>query len=138
VRLIQRRQVPIIGDGAGVWSFLHVTDAAGATVAAVERGAPGIYNIVDDEPAAVAQWLPVIASAAGARPPLHVPTWVGRLVAGPAAASMMTQVRGCSNAKAKRELSWQLVWPSWRDGFARGLAAAYPAGRSFRVGPAAG
>jgi len=144
VRLVQRRQVPVIGDGAGIWSFLHVTDAAGATVAAVQGGAPGIYNIVDDEPAAVAQWLPALASAAGAKPPLHVPGWVGRLAAGQAAVSMMTQVRGCSNAKARRELSWQLAWPSWRDGFARGLAQAYPADRSFPAGqsspsgPAAG
>jgi 2-alkyl-3-oxoalkanoate reductase len=144
VRLAQRRQVPVIGDGAGIWSFLHVTDAAGATVAAVQGGAPGIYNIVDDEPAAVAQWLPALAGAAGARPPVHVPRWVGRLAAGPAAVSMMTQIRGCSNAKAKRELSWQLVWPSWRDGFAHGLAQAYPADPAFPAGqpspsgPAAG
>jgi 2-alkyl-3-oxoalkanoate reductase len=134
VQLLKRRQVPMIGNGAGIWSFLHVTDAARATVAAVQGGAPGIYNIVDDEPAAVAQWLPALANAAGARPPLRVPSWVGRLAAGAAAVSMMTQVRGCSNAKAKRELSWQLVWPSWRDGFAHGLAQAYPADRSFPAG----
>jgi 2-alkyl-3-oxoalkanoate reductase len=144
VQLLKRRQVPMIGNGAGIWSFLHVTDAAGATVAAVQGGAPGIYNIVDDEPAAVAQWLPALASAAGARTPLHVPTWIGRLAAGAAAVSMMTQIRGCSNAKAKRELGWELVWPSWRDGFAHGLAQAYPADRSFPAGqsvpsgPAAG
>jgi 2-alkyl-3-oxoalkanoate reductase len=134
VQLLKRRQVPMIGNGAGIWSFLHVTDAAGATVAAVQGGAPGIYNIVDDEPAAVAQWLPALASAAGAKPPRHVPSWIGRLAAGAAAASMMTQIRGCSNAKAKRELNWQLVWPSWRDGFAHGLDRAYPAGRSFPAG----
>jgi 2-alkyl-3-oxoalkanoate reductase len=144
VQLLKRRQVPMIGNGAGIWSFLHVTDAAGATVAAVQGGAPGIYNIVDDEPAAVAQWLPALASAAGAPTPLHVPTWIGRLAAGAAAVSMMTQIRGCSNAKAKRELGWELVWPSWRDGFAHGLAQAYPADRSFPAGqsvpsgPAAG
>lgn len=130
VRLLRRRQVPIIGDGAGVWSFLHVTDAAGATVAAVQGGAPGIYNIVDDEPAAVAEWLPVLARAAGAKPPLHVPAWVGRLAAGEAGLSVMTQARGCSNAKAKRELPWQPLWPSWRDGFARGLAQARPGERA--------
>jgi len=138
VQMLQRRQVPIIGNGAGVWSFLHVTDAAGATVEAVGRGAPGIYNIVDDEPATVAQWLPAMASGAGARPPTRVPAWLGRLAAGPAGLSMMTQVRGCSNAKAKRELGWQLVWPSWRDGFARGLAKAFPADRSLPSGPVAG
>jgi len=144
VQLLKRRQVPVIGNGAGIWSFLHVTDAAGATVAAVQGGAPGIYNIVDDEPAAVARWLPALASAAGARRPLHVPTSLARLAAGAAAVSMMTEVRGCSNAKAKRELSWQLVWPSWRDGFKHGLARAFPADRSHSAeqslpsGPALG
>jgi nucleoside-diphosphate-sugar epimerase len=93
----------------------------------VHRGPPGVYNIVDDEPAPVAEWLPVIARAAGARAPLRVPTWVGRLAAGSAGLSMMTQVRGSANAKAKRELGWQLVWPSWRQGFEAGLEAAYPA-----------
>ena len=126
VRMLKRRQVPVIGDGGGVWSFLHVTDAAAATVAAVRGGSPGVYNVVDDEPATVAQWLPVVARAAGARPPLHVPGWVGRLAAGEAGLSMMTQIRGCSNAKAKAELGWQPIWPTWRDGFARGLTAAYP------------
>jgi 2-alkyl-3-oxoalkanoate reductase len=128
VRLLKRRQVPIIGTGAGVWSFLHVTDAAAATVAAVNGGATGIYNIVDDEPATVAQWLPVMARAVGARPPLHVPAWVGRLAAGEAGLSMMTQIRGCSNAKAKASLGWQPIWPSWRSGFEHGLTQAYPAG----------
>jgi nucleoside-diphosphate-sugar epimerase len=130
IRLLRRRQVPVIGSGAGVWSFLHVTDAAAATVAAVQGGAPGIYNIVDDAPAPVAEWLPVMARAAGAKPPLHVPAWLGRLAAGDAGVSMMTQVRGCSNAKAKRELGWQPVWPSWRTGFDDGLAQAYPAARA--------
>ncbi len=129
VRLLKRRQVPIIGSGAGVWSFLHVTDAAAATVAAVNGGAPGIYNIVDDEPATVAQWLPVMARAAGARPPMHVPAWVGRLAAGEAGLSMMTQIRGCSNAKAKASLGWQPIWPTWRSGFAQGLTQTYPAGQ---------
>jgi nucleoside-diphosphate-sugar epimerase len=129
VRLLKRRQIPVIGDGGGVWSFLQVTDAAAATVAAVHTGSPGVYNIVDDEPAAVAQWLPVMASAAGAKRPLHVPAWIGRLAAGEAGLSMMTQIRGCSNAKAKAELGWQPIWPSWRDGFRQGLTQAHPAGR---------
>ena len=129
VRLLQRRQVPLIGDGAGVWSFLHVTDAASATVAAVHGGQPGIYNVVDDEPATVAEWLPVLAKCAGAKPPFRLPAWLGRLAAGEAGLSWMTQIRGCSNAKAKRELRWQPVWPSWRDGFAAGLTQAFPAGQ---------
>jgi nucleoside-diphosphate-sugar epimerase len=131
IRLLRRRQVPVIGSGAGVWSFLHVTDAAAATVAAVQGGSPGVYNIVDDEPATVTEWLPVMASAADAKPPLHVPAWLGRLAAGEAGLSMMTQVRGCSNAKAKRELGWQPVWPTWRTGFeGGGLTQAYPAARA--------
>jgi len=126
VAMLRKRQVPIIGDGGGIWSFLHVTDAAGATVAALERGAPGVYNVVDDEPARVADWLPVAASGAGAKRPLHLPAWIGKLAAGEVGVSMMTQVRGCSNAKAKAELGWQLVWPTWREGFVHGLSAAYP------------
>jgi nucleoside-diphosphate-sugar epimerase len=118
---LQRRKVPVIGDGAGVWSFLHVQDAAGAAVAALGDAPPGIYNVVDDEPAPVSQWLPVLAAAVGAKPPLKVPAWVGRLVAGETVVVMMTQIRGSSNAKAKRELGWQPAWPTWRDGFARGL-----------------
>jgi 2-alkyl-3-oxoalkanoate reductase len=125
--LLRRRRIPVIGDGGGVWSFLHVADAAAATVAAVGSGPAGIYNIVDDEPATVAQWLPVVARAAGARPPRHIPAWIGRLAAGEAGVSMMTQIRGCSNARAKAELGWQLIWPTWRDGFARGLTEAFPA-----------
>lgn len=129
VRLLRRRAVPVIGSGAGVWSFVHVTDAAAATVAAVRGGAPGIYNIVDDEPAAVSDWLPALARAAGAKPPWHVPAWLGWLAAGEAGLSVMTQARGSGNARAKRELGWQPAWPSWRDGFARGLDRAYPAHR---------
>jgi 2-alkyl-3-oxoalkanoate reductase len=121
--MIRRRRIPIIGDGAGVWSFLHVEDAATATVAAVRRGSAGLYNIVDDEPAAVADWLPAIAAAVGAKPPWHVPIWLGRVAAGEVGVSMMTQVRGSSNAKAKRELGWAPKWASWRDGFARGLGS---------------
>jgi 2-alkyl-3-oxoalkanoate reductase len=126
VRMLRRRQVPVIGDGGGVWSFLHVTDAAAATVAAVAGGAPGIYNVVDDEPAAVSEWLPVMARGAAAPAPLHVPAWLGRIAGGEAGLSMMTRIRGCSNAKAKEVLGWQPIWPSWREGFAAGLDRAYP------------
>lgn len=126
IPMLRRRQVPIIGDGGGVWSFLHVTDAAAATVAALHSGAPGVYNVVDDEPARVSEWLPVLARGAGAKPPLHVPVWLGRLAGGEVTVSMMTQIRGCSNAKAKAELGWQPIWPTWREGFVHGLTAAYP------------
>jgi len=127
VDMLKRRQVPVIGNGAGVWSFLHVQDAASAAVAALDRGgATGIYNIVDDEPAPVSEWLPVLAAATGAKPPLRVPAWLGRLVTGQAVVSVMTKVRGSSNAKAKRELGWEPAWATWRDGFARGLHAVAP------------
>jgi nucleoside-diphosphate-sugar epimerase len=126
VDMVKRRRVPVVGRGAGVWSFLHVQDAASAAVAALDRGATGIYNIVDDEPAAVSEWLPVLAAATGAKPPLRVPAWLGRLVAGEAAVSVMTEVRGSSNAKAKRELGWEPAWATWRDGFARGLHTVAP------------
>ena len=106
------------GDGGGVWSFVHIADAADATVAAVERGRRGIYNVVDEEPAPVSEWLPALAAAVGAKPPRRVPLWLGRLAAGEAAAVMMTDVRGASNAKAKRELGWTPAHPSWRSGFA--------------------
>ena len=118
---VRKRRFPIVGDGGGVLSHVHVDDAAAATVAAIEHGRPGIYNIVDDEPAPVREWLPVLASALDAKPPRHIPRWLGRLAAGEAATLMMTEVRGASNAKAKRELGWQLRYPSWRQGFARGL-----------------
>ena len=118
---IRKRQFPIVGDGGGVLSHVHVDDAAAATVAAIERGRPGIYYVVDDEPAPVREWLPVLASALDAKPPRHIPRWLGRLAAGEAATLMMTEVRGASNAKAKRELGWQLRYPSWRQGFAQGL-----------------
>jgi nucleoside-diphosphate-sugar epimerase len=126
VALIRKRRVPVIGSGAGIWSFLHISDAAAATVAALDHGAPGIYNVVDDDPASVAEWLPFLARAMGARAPYRVPAWLGRLAAGEVGISMMTQIRGSSNAKAKRELRWQPEWPSWRQGFARGLAGAEP------------
>jgi nucleoside-diphosphate-sugar epimerase len=115
--LVRKRKFPIVGDGGGVWSFVHIEDAADATVAAVERGARGIYNVVDDEPARAADWLPVAARAVGGKPPRRVPRWLGRLVAGEAATVMMTEVRGASNAKAKRELGWSPAHPSWREGF---------------------
>jgi nucleoside-diphosphate-sugar epimerase len=115
--MIRKRRYPIVGNGAGVWSFVHVEDAADATVAAIEHGERGIYNIVDDEPAPVSEWLPVLARRLGAKPPIHVPRVVGRLAAGEAAVVMMTEIRGASNAKAKRELGWKPAHPSWRLGF---------------------
>ena len=126
VGLIRKRKVPIIGNGAGIWSFLHISDAASATVRALEHGAPGVYNVVDDEPASVAEWLPFLARAIGAKAPYRVPRWIGRLAAGQTGVSMMTRIRGSSNAKAKRELGWQPAWPSWRQGFRGGLDAALP------------
>jgi nucleoside-diphosphate-sugar epimerase len=118
---VRKRQFPLVGDGGGVWSFIHIDDAAAATAVAVERGEPGIYNVVDDDPAAVRDWLPELVSALGAKPPRRVPRWLGRLLAGEAATVMMTDVRGASNAKAKRELGWQPHYASWRQGFAQGL-----------------
>jgi nucleoside-diphosphate-sugar epimerase len=123
VEMIRRRKFPIVGNGGGVWSFVHIGDAADATVAAVERGRRGVYNIVDDEPAPVAEWLPEAAATFGAKPPRHVPRWLGRALAGEAAAVMMTEVRGASNDKAKRELGWQPAHASWREGFAEAVAA---------------
>src|SRR3954470_8290747 len=120
-KAVRRRQMPIIGGGGAIWSFIHTIDAARATVAAISRGAPGIYNIVDDEPAKVSVWLPALAKAIGAKPPHRLPHWLGELIIGKAGVSMMTQLRGCSNAKAKRELNWTLVYPSWRVGFVDAL-----------------
>jgi 2-alkyl-3-oxoalkanoate reductase len=118
---IRKRMFPVVGSGTGMASFIHIADAARATLAAIERGEPGLYNIVDDEPAPASEWLPYLADAVGARPPRHVPLWLGRLMAGEALATMVTEGRGASNAKAKRELSWQLLYPSWRKGFVNGL-----------------
>jgi 2-alkyl-3-oxoalkanoate reductase len=115
--MIRKRKLPVLGEGAGVWSFVHVDDAAAATVAAVERGAPGIYTIVDDDPAPVSEWLPQVARLLGAKPPRRIPVWLGRLATGEVGVSMMTQIRGSSNAKAKRALGWQPRHRSWRDGF---------------------
>lgn len=121
VQLIRKRKFPIVGSGDGVWSFIHIEDAATATVAAIEHGERGLYNVVDDEPAPVREWLPAAAAALGARKPMRLPRWVGRLAAGEAAVVMMDEVRGASNAKAKRELGWQPRYSSWRQGFAEGL-----------------
>jgi|SRR5262245_36482338 len=117
VKAIRKRQFPIIGAGDGIWSFVHIDDVAGATVAAVERGDKGIYNVVDDEPTPVAEWLPYLADVIGAKPPRRVPVWLGRLVGGDFAVSIMNEIRGSSNAKAKRELGWQPKYSSWREGF---------------------
>jgi nucleoside-diphosphate-sugar epimerase len=116
--LIRRRRFPLVGDGGGVWSFVHVADAADATAAAVEHGTRGVYNVVDDDPAPVAEWLPDLAQQLGAKKPMRVPRFVGRLFAGEVGVTMMTEVRGASNEKAKRELGWHPAHPSWRQGFA--------------------
>jgi nucleoside-diphosphate-sugar epimerase len=126
---VRKRQFPIVGHGGGVTSFVHLDDAAAATVLAVEHDGPAIYNIVDDEPAPVSEWLPVLAEVLGAKPPRRVPRWIARLLAGEAVVMMSTEVRGSANAKAKRELGWTLRYPTWRDGF----AAAH--GSSRRPGP---
>ena len=117
LNMVRKRQVPVIGGGAGVWSFIEITDAAAATVAAVDRGAPGLYNVVDDDPAPVAEWLPYLAKVAGAKPPLRIPAWLGRLLAGEFVVDQMTSSRGFSNEKAKKELGWEPRFASWREGF---------------------
>jgi 2-alkyl-3-oxoalkanoate reductase len=118
---VRRRRLPVVGKGTGVFSFIHVDDAADATVAAVERGAPGVYNIADDEPAAMSEWVPVLAEAAGAKPPRRVPLWLARLLGGRQAADFASELRGASNEKAKRALGWNPAHPSWRTGFAESL-----------------
>jgi 2-alkyl-3-oxoalkanoate reductase len=122
VEAVQRRRFPIVGSGEGMLSFIHIEDAAMATIAALESGRSGVYNVVDDEPAPAREWLPALAEAVGAKPPRRVPRWVGRLLAGEALTTMMTEARGASNAKAKRELGWQPRYASWRQGFATGLS----------------
>jgi nucleoside-diphosphate-sugar epimerase len=119
--MIRKRKFPVAGSGAGIWSFTHIDDVAAATVAALERGAPGVYNVVDDEPAPTAEWVPVLADIVGAKPPRHAPKWLARLMAGKAGVAMMTEGRGASNAKARRELRWEPRWPTWRRGFRGGL-----------------
>jgi nucleoside-diphosphate-sugar epimerase len=122
VELVRKRQFPLVGGGTGYTSWVHLDDAASATVLAVEQHATGVFNIVDDEPAPVSEWLPRLAACAGAKPPMRVPKWLARMLAGEAAVTMMTEGRGFSNAKAKRELGWELRYSSWRHGFAEGLA----------------
>jgi nucleoside-diphosphate-sugar epimerase len=121
--LVGRGKLPLVGSGGGVWSFLHVADMASATVGAIEGDVAGVYNIVDDEPAPVSEWLPYLAKTLGAKPPRRIPVWVARLVIGEQGVAMMTEMRGSSNAKARRDLGWQPSYASWRDGFARGLGA---------------
>jgi nucleoside-diphosphate-sugar epimerase len=115
--MVRKRQVPVIGGGTGVWSFIEITDAAAATLAAVDHGEPGLYNIVDDDPAPVAEWLPYLARIAGAKPPLRLPAWLGRLLAGEFVVAQMTTSRGSSNEKARKELGWEPRYASWREGF---------------------
>jgi nucleoside-diphosphate-sugar epimerase len=119
--LVRKRRFPIVGDGGGIWSFIHIHDAATATLAALEHDGSGVYNIVDDDPAPVREWVPALAKAAGAKPPRHIPRWLAKLVAGEAVVTMSTEIRGASNAKAKRELGWTPAYPTWREGFAEVL-----------------
>lgn len=121
VDMVRARKFPLAGKGTGLFSFIHIEDAAAATAEAIEHGRRGVYNVVDDEPAPISDWLPELARAVGAKPPRRVPLWLGRLAGGEVAAIMMTELRGASNTKAKRELGWKLRYPSWREGFARGL-----------------
>jgi len=124
IELLRKRQFPLVGGGAGYSSWVHLDDAASATVLAVEQGASGVFNIVDNEPAPASEWLPYLAACAGAKPPMRVPKWLARLLAGDVAVAMMTEGRGFSNAKARRELGWKLRYPSWRQGFKEGLPRA--------------
>jgi nucleoside-diphosphate-sugar epimerase len=129
LELARKRRFPIVGDGSGVWSFTHLDDAAAATVLALERGEPGIYNVVDDDPAPVREWLPALASAIGAKPPRRVPRWLARLLAGEVGVAIMTEVRGASNEKAKRALGWAPRYPTWREGFRVAYAEVAEAGQ---------
>jgi hypothetical protein len=123
VEAVRKRMFPVVGSGVGMASFIQIEDAARATVAAIERGEPGLYYIVDDDPAPVSEWLPYLADAVSTKPPRHLPRWLGRLMAGETLATMVTEGRGASNAKAKRKLGWQPLYPSWREGFVNGLGA---------------
>jgi nucleoside-diphosphate-sugar epimerase len=118
---VRRRRMPVVGSGTGVFSFVHVDDAADATVAAVERGAPGVYNVADDDPAPMSEWVSAFAQAAGAKPPRRVPVWLAKLVGGREVTALALELRGVSNQKAKRELAWEPAWPSWRTGFPESL-----------------
>jgi nucleoside-diphosphate-sugar epimerase len=118
VESVRKRQLPLVGDAGGIFSFIHVEDAADATLRALDHEGPAIYNIADDEPAPVREWLPVLAQVLGAKPPRRFPTGLARLLAGEAPVVLITNARGASNAKAKRELGWSLRYPSWRQGFA--------------------
>jgi nucleoside-diphosphate-sugar epimerase len=115
--MVRKRRLPIVGDGAGVWSFIHVEDAATAAIAAMARGTAGVYNVADDEPVTVSDWLPELAVVLGAKPPRHVPVWLARMLVGEVGVSLMTQIRGASNAKAKRELGWEPRYPTYRESF---------------------
>jgi len=121
IPIVRKRRLPLVGGGVGYASWVHLDDAATATVLALEQRARGIFNIVDDEPAPASEWLPYLAECLGAKPPMRLPVWVARLAAGDVAVSMLTRTRGSSNARAKRELAWELRWPSWRQGFRHGL-----------------
>jgi nucleoside-diphosphate-sugar epimerase len=127
VALVRARRFPLVGDGRGVWSFTHVDDAATATLAAVEQGGNGVYQVVDDDPAPVAVWLPYLAEVVGAKPPLRVPAWLARLAAGNVPVRWMTEGRGASNARFKAEFGWTPAWPSWREGFRHALTDPVPA-----------
>jgi 2-alkyl-3-oxoalkanoate reductase len=132
IKMVRKRWFPIIGNGEGATSFVHLDDAARATVIALEHEGPAIFNIVDDDPAALREWLPVLANVLGAKPPRHFPVWLARLIAGQDAVNMGTETRGASNAKAKKELGWELRYPSWREGFVAAYASAGPAGQVTR------
>lgn len=121
INQVRKRKIPIVGGGEGIWSFVHIKDAVQATVRSVTNGEPGLYNIVDDEPAPVSIWLPYLANVLGAEPPRKIPAWLAKILMGEGGVSMMTQIRGASNSKAKQKLNWQLTYPSWREGFAEGL-----------------
>lgn len=121
INQVRKRKMPVVGDGTGIWSFIHIKDAAQATVMALTDGEPGLYNIADDEPAPVSAWLPYLAEVLGAQPPRKVPVWLVRIFIGEGGVSMMTQIRGASNTKAKQKLNWELKYTSWRKGFKEGL-----------------
>jgi nucleoside-diphosphate-sugar epimerase len=132
---VRKRQFPIVGDGGGIWSWIQLDDAAAATVLALEHDRPAIYNIVDDEPAPVREWLPVLAKALGAKPPRRFPTWLALLLAGEAVTVMSTEARGASNARAKGELGWTPRYPTWRTGFPAVYSAIRVAERRQAAAP---